>query len=232
MRSQTEFGNERFARLFLDVSSFAMPLKVLSFSIDPAPLPPAVQAMVDEAEAQIEAYQRDHCLPDFVACDFALAYRALRAMTDAQLPSGKLFCEWGSGFGVVACLAAQLGFDAVGIEIEEDLIQHAEKLADRFGLNVRFVQGSYLPRGCSLKARLGTGASWIRKEEWDIDAAAGFAPGDFDVIFAYPWPDDADAIAELFEHVAAPGALFASYHGGTDFRVRRKVGGKKRRTIR
>jgi hypothetical protein len=205
-----------------------MPLKDLSVALDQASIPADVASFIREAERRIEEFQRSCRVPGFIPCDFTLAYRFLRAVSAAELTRGRLFCEWGSGFGVVACLASLLDFDAIGIEIEAELVDEAARLADAFGLPVEFMEGSYLPKGCELGAQLGTGSSWLKTEECDAGAEFGLEPCDFDVIFAYPWPEDEDATAKLFERHARRGAVFASYHGGDDFRLKRKVDGRKK----
>ena len=80
-----------------------------------------------------------------VSSDFALVNAALQRIVAKDLASGTLFCEWGSGFGVVALLASLHGFDAHGIEIQPDLVEFAEQLAEEFACDVRFVQGTYVP---------------------------------------------------------------------------------------
>ena len=66
----------------------------------------------------------------------------MAALAANDILPGTLFCEWGSGFGVVTCLAAMLEFDASGIEIESDLVDAAEDLSADFGLAVEFMCGS------------------------------------------------------------------------------------------
>src|SRR5947209_3813753 len=105
-----------------------MPLADLPLELEDAPLPGDVAAFVREAYRRIEAFQQDSRVPGFVPSDLEQAYRVLRAVA-VHVPPGALFCEWGSGFGVIACLAAMLDFDAVGIEIEESLVDEAERLA-------------------------------------------------------------------------------------------------------
>src|SRR5207245_474340 len=100
-----------------------------------------------EADRRIEQFQTAGRVPGFVASDFERAYRVLRDLAAADLAPGKLFCEWGSGFGVVACLAAMLEFDACGIEIDGALVGEAQQLADDFDLPVQFVRGSFIPNG-------------------------------------------------------------------------------------
>ena len=45
---------------------------------------------------------------------------------------------------------------------------------------------------------------------------------DFNVIFAYPWPDEEVITEKLFEQHAGAGAVLVTYHGGDEIRLRRK----------
>src|SRR5262249_38341669 len=162
-------------------------------------------------------------VPAFVPSDFPCAYLTLRALSETGLAPGGLFCEWGSGFGVVACLAALLDFDAYGIEIEDELVEAAQELADDFGLPVEFIHGSFLPAGCDVlrsEGRKRPAFAWLTTDSGHHDF--GLEPDDFDVIFAYPWPDEEVLTADLFEQCGRAGAVLVTYHSG-DFRVRRKT---------
>lgn len=194
----------------------------LNLSIDPAPLPRDVQSFLREAERRIWDFQSQRCIPAFVPSDYAGAYRVLRALAPEGLLPGSLFCEWGSGFGVVACLAALLDFDAHGIEIEGELVEAARRLADDFGLPVEFLHGSFIPPGAA--ARLGKSEpfAWLDLEGPDAYAELGLGPDDFALVFAYPWPDEERATDYLFERYGGEGAVLATYHGGEDFRLRRR----------
>src|SRR5438034_6550076 len=88
-------------------------------------VPADVRAFLREADRRIDEFQRCVRVPGFVPSDFERTYGVLRTVAESNLTQGSLFCEWGSGFGVVACLAAMLDFDAVGIEIEADLVDEA-----------------------------------------------------------------------------------------------------------
>ena len=202
-----------------------MPLVDVALELSAAAVPGDVRRFLREAERRIEAFQHDSRVPGFVPCDFERAYAFLGALAALDVKPGKLFCEWGSGFGVVACLAAMLGYDAVGIEINRDLVDAAGQLADDFGVPVEFVHGSFIPPGETIDA--AGGFSWLETEETAGELELG--PEDFDVIFAYPWPDEEASTEALFERCAASGALLASYHGGADFRLCRKVVGKARK---
>src|SRR5256885_1381872 len=124
-----------------------MPLLDLNLLVDGTALPGDVRAFLQEAERRIEQFQLDCHLPGFVPSDFARVYGVLSTLSAGDLLPGGLFCEWGSGFGVVACLAAMLEFDACGIEIEGELVGAARQLADDFDLPVEFICGSFIPKG-------------------------------------------------------------------------------------
>lgn len=203
-----------------------MPLKDLEVPADAAPLPGDVRAFLREAERRIEGFRSEVRVPGFVPSDYAEAYRTLRGL--AGLAPGNLFCEWGSGFGVVACLAAMLDYDACGIEVEGELVDAARQLAADFELPVQFVRGSFIPTGG--EARLGdsTEYAWLTTQEDQAHQKLGLGPEDFSVIFAYPWPDEEQATADLFEHYAGAGAVLVTYHGNEGLRLRRKVSKRSR----
>ncbi len=121
-----------------------MPLVDLHLLSNPT-IPTDVRAFLDEAEHRVERFRRDRMTPAFVPSDFTAAYKALCALEEVDLSPGRSFCEWGSGFGVAACLAAMLGFDACGIEAEEELVDCARRLADDFGLPVQYACVQFPP---------------------------------------------------------------------------------------
>jgi len=189
-------------------------------------LPGDVRAFLREATRRIDRLHADNPLPGFVPCDFVRAYATLQSLVEADLAPGNLFCEWGSGFGVVACLAAMLGFDAAGIEIEGELVEAAQQLADDFELSVRFVCGSFIPPGGAALARSSGPFEWLTPEEGSAEEELELGPADFDVIFAYPWPDEAQLVEKLFDRYAAAGAVLVTYHGVEELRLRRKRPGR------
>jgi hypothetical protein len=169
-------------------------------------------------------------VPAFVPCDYAAAFAVLRALADGALIRGRRFCEWGSGFGVVVGLAAMLDFDAAGIEIEGSLVAEARKLAEDFDLPAEFVHGSFVPRGAEDRVHAGGTYSWLTTEGDYAYDDLDLEVSDLDVVFAYPWPDEEAVVCDLFERYAGTGAILATYHGSAEFRLKRKVGRKKRRT--
>jgi hypothetical protein len=202
-----------------------MPLLDLDLPVDRAAVPRDARSFLREATRRIERFRRASRTPAFVPSNFAGAYRALRALA-ADLTPGRLFCEWGSGLGVVACLAALLGFDACGIEIEGELVEEARRLAEDFDLPVEFVRGSFIPAGAAGAVAEGGEFCWLTAGGASPLGELGLAPEDFGVIYAYPWPDEEGLTADLFERHAAAGAVLLTHHGGGAFRLRGKAGGR------
>ena len=214
-----------------------MPLVDIEISNNGSVLPDEIVAFLREADLRVSQFLWNSPLraTGFVPSDFKTVYHALRAITDANLASGTSLCEWGSGFGVVASLAAMLEFMACGIEIEKDLVDASRRLADDFGLPVEFVQGSFIPSGaesCAEEAYADNNAeySWLV-----IDADDGYEEleldlDDFDIVFAYPWPGEEYLITSLFEKYAAEGALLLTYNYLDSVRLRRKLREPSRRS--
>ncbi len=207
-----------------------MPLVDIEIPINGSVLPDDVVAFLREADLRVSQFVRNSPIrvTGFVPSDFVTVYQALRAITEANLAPGISLCEWGSGFGVVASLAAMLGFKVCGIEIERDLIDASQKLADDFGLPVEFVHGSFVPPGAEADAEEAHADNnaeffWLVTDVDDAYDESGLDPDDLDVVFAYPWPGEESLIASLFEKYAAEEALLLTYDQFNSVRLRRKV---------
>ena len=152
----------------------------------------------------------------FVPSNYLAVYRCLKAVYDAELLSGDRFCEWGSGVSVVASLAAMVGYESFGIEYDVDLCAVAEGIRDDFNVPVNLVNGSFIPDGVE---DLIDDAFAVHDGELslhtDPDRAyeeIGYAINDFDLIFAYPWPDDIELTHEIFDRCAARGSMLLAYY--------------------
>lgn len=206
-----------------------MPLVEVPYPDDDAPLPPDVRKFLRDADRRIEDFLYSARVPAFVPSDYPTAYRILKALDENPVARGNRFCEWGSGYGVVTCLAAMLGFEAVGIEIDAGLVDCARRLAEDYGLEAEFVAGSFVPKGAEERVYKQGEYAWFTTESDDAYDQLGLDPADMDIVFAYPWPDEELVTDALFQKYAAAGAVLVTHHSGDVYRVRRRVPGKKKK---
>jgi hypothetical protein len=177
----------------------------------------------------------DHQAPRFVPSVPERVFAVLEEITRRQLPPTRVFCEWGSGFGTATCLAALLGYEAYGLEIDAELVRLSRAMARRLGIRVTMLCTSFLPAGYAASAG-GDGAALVTPTSmswWSPTTDAARVPlhydgmeiaiADIGLFFAYPWPEERELMQELFEEVARAGAILVVYHTDTDIRVWRKV---------
>jgi len=206
-------------------SCAAMRLIELQLTLDSAPLPPDVAALVADADRRVQESDPNFLasIPAFVPCDYEQVYRALDWINESHSATGRRFLEWGSGIGAVTCLASMLDFDAIGIEIESALVEIAHLLAATHHVAVEFACGSYVPAGAEPFLDTAGEVTWLRTDRPDAYGDLELEPSDFDVIFAYPWPGEEQVIFDLFQICAATGSLLLTYHSQDGLRLQRKV---------
>jgi hypothetical protein len=202
-------------------------MRLVEIDLTPSadPIPAYVTQLLADAKHQILSFEEQSraSIPAFVPSDFELVYRALVAIKSANLATGRRVLEWGSGLGIVTCLAVWVGFDAVGIEIEPRLVSIAEELAEKHGVATQFACGSFVPQGAELRSDYSGDALWLSTDGPDGYEELELDPDDFDVVFAYPWPGEEQVIFDLFNDCAAVGALLLTYHGQEGLRLKRKT---------
>ena len=193
-----------------------MPLVRLSLPNALPPAPPGVARFIVDAQSRIDSFIESHLtepIYSFVPSDFSLVYGALCHVADKHLAPGPLFCEWGSGAGVVTCLAAMVGFDACGIEFETDLVELSIRLARHYHLRAGFCRGNFVPHGGQKIAEEVSEFEWLASGGPDPYDQMDLEIDDFDMIFAYPWPGEERVIERLFDRFASDGALLITYNG-------------------
>jgi hypothetical protein len=116
------------------------------------------------------------------------------------------------------------GFRACGVEASARLVRGARRLAADFDLPAEFARGSFVPGGAARRRLAGREFAWLSRGGRCGHRALGAGPEEFDVIYAYPWPDEEGLVAELFGAGARPGALLLTYHGERGMWLRRKGG--------
>jgi protein-L-isoaspartate O-methyltransferase len=152
--------------------------------INDSPVPEFVEELAREALKRSKAID---CF-DFVASSHAMVYRVLEA-----LPRGS-WCEWGSGIGINTGIAALLGFNATGIELDPNLAEASRKLLDAFGLRATIHQGSY----------------------FEIPVTA-------DYYYVYCWPSQMNAVEDHFLANSPASAKLLICHGAEDVRCKVKA---------
>ena len=207
-----------------------MSLQNIDLPTEGVPIPEDVRQVVMASHAAASQYMEAHCSKGsgFVPSDPELVYSALRAVGDLHTVGEISFCEWGSGFGTATCLAAKLGFDACGIEVEPQLVKESRRLAEHFQLSAVFAEGSFVParvRPLSEEAFSDNEGRypWLRCQASDAYERLGREPDSFDVVFAYPWPGEEYYMSQLFQELAGPGSLFLSYSDKGEMNLLRKL---------
>ena len=176
----------------------------------------------------------DHQAPRFVPSVPERVFAVLEEVTTRNLPPNRVFCEWGSGFGTATCMASLLGYEAYGLEIEEELVRLARAIARRLGIPVEIICTSLFPEGYgsysgvdgaalvtpeSLSDHNGNDEDRgpLRYDGMEIDIA------EIGLFLAYPWPEEQELIQRLFDAVAMEGAILVVYHTDKEIRVFQKV---------
>lgn len=186
--------------------------------LEPAaqPLPPALQALCDDARRRgdrIQALVGADRIAAFQMCHGPSAYRIFHALQALLPDTPPRWLELGSGLGVASCLADALGWTATGLEIEPLLVAEAQALAAAHGRRPQLVRGSY---------RDVQGGGFIVEH---ADGRTGpLHLADVDVFFAFPWPAERRYLRDLVAEHARPGALLVFHHGGAQWEVLRRRG--------
>jgi hypothetical protein len=165
------------------------------------------KSLWNEAAAIWDIHQSEPAFEGYVSADYAAVYDSLKKYQHR----GLMFLEWGSGLGVVAIMASMMGFDAYGIEIEPELVEHACSLAERFESDAKFACGSFIPGEYEESCQDG--------EEFQrtvCDAAPAYDEldrelRDFDMVYAYPWPEEHLVFRSIIRRCGAKHAILLCY---------------------
>src|SRR5262245_56152036 len=193
-----------------------------------------VARLIETCSRGWERFFADHAdqAPRFVPSVPERVFAVLEEVTTRCLPPTRVFCEWGSGFGMATCLAALLGYEAYGLEIDEELVRLSRVIARRLGISVTMLCTSLLPAGYAASVGSDGMALVMPASVSDHNAKARgplrydgmeIAIADIGLFFAYPWPEERELMRQLFEAVARAGSILVVYHTDTDIRVFRKV---------
>lgn len=174
----------------------------------------------DEAAEIWDANTNHPSFRGYVSADYQLVYESLVLLQGHAFT----FLEWGSGLGVVSIMASRMGFEAYGIEAEVELVEYARLLSRAYGSDARFAAGNFMPDDFEWNPAKGHEVS-----RTVLEAGSGYAElemelRDFDLIYAYPWPEEHGLYENIIQDCGRPGSLLLSYdaHEGINL-VRIKV---------
>jgi len=194
-----------------------MPLHPIPLDLSDAPPSREIGDWIDEAARRREDFYDEGLglrIPKYVPSNPQMVHAAINDLKENGHLRGDAFCEWGSGFAVATGIAALLGMEAYGLEIEPELIDRSRQLAADMGVPITILDSDYLPEGFDESEEMG-GKELILPEatmageimpEYD-----GLDPADVDLFFVYPYPDQEEMMMDLFDAVATHGAVLLLY---------------------
>ncbi len=143
----------------------------------------------------------------FVSADYLEIYHEL-VQLQGQVAT---VLEWGSGLGVVTIMASRLGFEAYGIEVEPLLVERSQAIAEKYGPEAQFAAGSFIPDHYQWDTEMVGNPS-----RTDFDTRAAYEDldmelRDFDLVYAYPWPDEHALYLDIMRTCGGERSLFLSY---------------------
>jgi hypothetical protein len=204
-----------------------MPLIELDANFDDeTPLPNDIERWLDASRQRIQLYWdrfREKPLPQYIECDFDWVARGMMHCIKQGLLDGKLFVEWGCGFGVVTGIASLLGLEAVGIEAEPFLCEEANKLLQTHGVAAEIWNGNFLPRGARSLAENTDPLVSLTHHCPSAYEQNQMSLDDFAFIYGYPWPGEEHFLRCVFERFARRDAIMIMYRGPFQLELYRKT---------
>lgn len=183
-------------------------------------VPDDILALIDDADGACRRHRRERGegRDSFIAADPVAVLHALVGLDDR----GGRFLEWGSGLGTVTLIAARLGFDAYGIEVDDRLVDAARDLAERHDIEATFAVGTFIPAGVEPDPSLHEANLYHRVAAADGYDELGLALADFDLVYVYPWTQEVSFFRRLFLAGAQPGARLLINLGDDGFSLVRR----------
>jgi hypothetical protein len=166
-----------------------------------------LQTLWDEVDELWGQSQDSDGFHGYVSADYDAVFRALVCLRG----QARTFLEWGSGLGVVTIMASRLGFEAYGIENEPELVDHAHAFGQRYAPAARFVCGNFFPGEFAWKPR--DAKIEVRTALHGVPAyeRMGRKLSDFDLVYAYPWPEEHRLYQDVMHQCGGPQSLFLTY---------------------
>jgi len=166
-----------------------------------------MQSLWEEADAIWNEGHAHAEFGGFVSADYVEVYETLLGMQH----QANTFLEWGSGLGVVAIMASRLGFESYGIEVEPLLVDHAQQLAERYNADTQFAAGSFIPDDYRWNIEVPGNPSRTETSARDGYDELDMQLRDFDLVYAYPWPDEHGLYLDILQNHCGENTSFLCY---------------------
>lgn len=202
-----------------------MALFEIQLEIDSTELSPTVEKWLQAARERVQKYWDQFPqkpLSQYIECDFDLVAAAIQECCNKQMLDGKLFIEWGCGFGVITGVASVLGLDAIGVEAEAFLCEEGEKLFSAADVQAEIWNGNFLPDGSRELSEPEDPMVSLTHQLSAVYDDHDFALEDFAMVFVYPWPGEEHFLKLVFDSFARSGALLLLYRGPYQIELYRK----------
>lgn len=160
-----------------------------------------------EADQIWDRHQGDAGFGCYVSADYQAVYDSL-----LNIEGRVTFLEWGSGLGVATIMASRMGFDAYGIEAESVLIEHSHALAEQYGPNAQFAQGSFIPDEFEWDPAAGEEVAVTFIDQPSAYGELDMELRDFDLVYAYPWPTEISLYGSIVRQFGRTGAMLLCYN--------------------
>lgn len=200
--------------------------------IDPweGAVPDRARQIIDSAQECLESFHvRYHKqpVPGFYPSDFELVYRTFAAIDERRHHKssqgiGLSFCEWGAGIPVVSALTTLFEWKPLAVECDRKLVEAARSWMQSERLEFELRHASFIPEAYIDEVHQHESLQGIVAKPLDVPAL-DVEDLQADIVYAYPWPGEAEVMESLFRLVARPGDLLVTFHGSFDLRIQRLV---------
>ena len=166
-----------------------------------------LQPLWDEVDDLWERSQTADGFHAYVSADYDAVLKSLVQLRG----QAKTFLEWGSGLGVATIMASRLGFEAYGIENEPELVDYARAFGERYAPAARFVCGNFFPSEFEWNPAKGEAEVRTALHGAAAYERMGRKLSNFDLVYAYPWPEEHQLYQNVMRECGAPNCAFLTY---------------------
>lgn len=197
-------------------------LTELDLALSDTPIPLHIAKLIAEARETVETFhlqRRQKPVIGFHASDFELAFRLLEELANHLSHKTDIrFVEWGSGIPCVSLMANLLGWQSFAIECDRELVEFGRFWLNHHSHCVETLWASFVPSLLpETIGRLPTNEG-VRRAPVNVEALP-LTEIRGDVVYAYPWPGEAEFFEQLFLASSQTGDILVLYHGSLMYDV-------------